>query len=218
MHLYLTFQLTRPARGEPRFLRIAHRHIIISTHSPRTGRTKAERAGNRRFFDFNSLATRGANPSVSALCALRASFQLTRSTRGEPQHAYATAVACFISTHSPTSPIPAAIFQLTRPVRGEPVIYALCATRFVISTHSPRVGRTLRFYILLKSPKNFNSLAPRGANPVGFRLFANDSAFQLTRPARGEPIRRYVHIFAYDISTHSPRTGRTYPAQGLSKI
>ena len=165
MHLYLTFQLTRPARGEPRFLRIAHRHIIISTHSPCTGRTKAERAGNRRFFDFNSLATRGANPSVSALCALRASFQLTRSTRGEPQHAYATAVACFISTHSPTSPIPAAIFQLTRPARGEPI---------KILSMPSKAG-------------HFNSLAPHGANPFAAMSIFSPMTFQLTRPARGEP-------------------------------
>ena len=57
-----------------------------------------------------------------------------------------------------------------------------------ISTHSPRAGRTGGYNRALRYAKNFNSLAPCGAN----RYVGGSNA-------NGE-----------SISTHSPRAGRTF--------
>ena len=79
-------------------------------------------------------------------------------------------------------------FQLTRPVWGEPIKNAK--------------------YALKKD--DFNSLAPCGANPVRqiFELFLE--RFQLTRPVWGEPVGRPAKNQIFNISTHSPRVGRTH--------
>ena len=81
------------------------------------------------------------------------------------------------------------------------------------------------------APSHFNSLAPCGANPAGtdlnvpargFQLtrpvwgepvllsysFLN-VGFQLTRPVWGEPFMNFVKCSGINISTHSPRVGRT---------
>ena len=55
----------------------------------------------------------------------------------------------------------------------------------------------------------FNSLAPRGANPVfKYNVFDN-LEFQLTRPAGGEPLNVCSLFVSPVVSTHSPRGGRT---------
>ena len=79
------------------------------------------------------------------------------------------------------------LFQLTRPVRGEPL-------------HKIRQRR---------NSKNFNSLAPCGANHSCIRKLILISPFQLTRPVRGEPRVCGADIDDPTISTHSPRAGRT---------
>ncbi len=56
---------------------------------------------------------------------------------------------------------------------------------------------------------DFNSLAPRGANPGNLLPQVFDSPFQLTRLARGEPRSRTTCRKRWYISTHSPRAGRT---------
>ena len=57
---------------------------------------------------------------------------------------------------------------------------------------------------------NFNSLAPRGAN-LGFVSIGHSVCkFQLTRPAWGEPQIADAQYMAMNISTHSPRVGRTH--------
>ena len=56
---------------------------------------------------------------------------------------------------------------------------------------------------------NFNSLAPCGANPLYSKCAKNVYAFQLTRPVWGEPDKRISSLLIAQISTHSPRVGRT---------
>ena len=56
-----TFQLTRPAGGEPYDSRIAETELCVSTHSPRGGRTRKLRIVAVDMIRFNSLAPRGAN-------------------------------------------------------------------------------------------------------------------------------------------------------------
>ena len=190
------FQLTRPVWGEP-------------------GRSAAR---PRRRSHFNSLAPCGANPPINARYFCGLSFQLTRPVWGEPYLRRPVRRADTISTHSPRvgrtrnrwnvnfninisthSPrvgrTPCAIcyscqssaFQLTRPVWGEPC--CVCLDR----------GRA----------RDFNSLAPCGANPVTRRLSAFYGKFQLTRPVWGEPSALRPPLSSLKISTHSPRVGRT---------
>ena len=78
-------------------------------------------------------------------------------------------------------------FQLTRPVWGEPVANVL----------------------YLRHCVDFNSLAPCGANPSTSPNSRQCPLFQLTRPVWGEPpFPRSAKELA-NISTHSPRVGRT---------
>ena len=122
---------------------------------------------------FNSLAPCGANRPLRDPSKLSCQFQLTRPVRGEP--------SVFLRVVS------MAKFQLTRPVRGEPSSEHKTTFNAGISTHSPRAGRTCRGDHQYRRNRNFNSLAPCGANP-DTRLFRGiDKA----------------------ISTHSPRAGRT---------
>ena len=55
----------------------------------------------------------------------------------------------------------------------------------------------------------FNSLAPCGANRNDAQSSSVDEAFQLTRPVWGEPFVETVNEISRNISTHSPRVGRT---------
>ena len=83
-------------------------------------------------------------------------------------------------------------FQLTRPVWGEPY----------------------SFLRLRRVRRDFNSLAPCGANLFTlFRFFAYQR-FQLTRPVWGEPLPFRAYALIWNISTHSPRVGRTNSLQG----
>ena len=173
----VTFQLTRPVRGEPRRLVWQHVHVsnfnslapcganlfilcrvcsitIISTHSPRAGRTFPSWRSTCYLVNFNSLAPCGANLTILLrLCPNRK-------------------------------------FQLTRPVRGEPLPSAQILKNHEISTHSPRAGRTRQTYLPFFDYANFNSLAPCGANPYHPTAPSHFHQFQLTRPVRGEPLRR----------------------------
>ena len=123
------------------------------------------------------------------------------------------------------------LFQLTRPVWGEPLVTDEKTHEHPISTHSPRVGRTKQVKDGLGSMSDFNSLAPCGANPRGgtrYREIINfnslapcganlffracngvHSKFQLTRPVWGEPSPPQTTGRQPEISTHSPRVGRT---------
>ena len=86
--------------------------------------------------------------------------------------------------------------SLAPPVGRTPAFRALHAPA-PISTHSPRAGRTFERGINSSSLADFNSLAPRGANPCAARRFCTDLSFQLTRPARGEPLYLAIGLLAH---------------------
>ena len=178
----IAFQLTRPVRGEPTVSAMRFSRPLISTHSPRAGRTIPLAPVVDIDDDFNSLAPCGAN----LLRLLAIALQLT--------------------------------FQLTRPVRGEPYLSESSTLILAISTHSPRAGRTENCLHFLNAPSHFNSLAPCGANPVCEKPACCRSSFQLTRPVRGEPIDYMVNGVPVEISTHSPRAGRTHLEQGQKSL
>ena len=172
-------------------------YIIISTHSPRVGRTDrfpVHRSGMPDFnslapcganlqaamlrlnmTDFNSLAPCGANHRHLTVILTFAPFQLTRPVWGEP----------LISLGRRTS---RTTFQLTRPVWGEPPLPIQSPRCSRISTHSPRVGRTVM------PPTNITLTAisthsPRvGRTSCAVRRRIPPIKFQLTRPVWGEPI------------------------------
>ena len=104
---------------------------------------------------------------------------------------------------------PISIFQLTRPMRGEPLNHASVSLSKWISTHSPHAGRTEFAVACAKYLKNFNSLAPCGANPDNRGAPMLARKFQLTRPMRGEPNFGLSKNSLSLISTHSPHAGRT---------
>ena len=125
--------------------------VIISTHSPRVGRTF--RIPEFDFFGwhFNSLAPCGANRDIRIQCNVCNAF------------------------------------QLTRPVWGEPIKPSQNSRNLAISTHSPRVGRTQTCLYAKVLSENFNSLAPCGANLPNSASQGKNTRFQLTRPVWGEP-------------------------------
>ena len=168
---------------------------IISTHSPRVGRTWwiGQHLLGRSY--FNSLAPCGANPARKERMANPHIFQLTRPVWGEPGEKGEDGKSAYISTHSPRV--------------GRTLAEQLCnRQRLHFNSLAPcganRVREGASFAI-----ENFNSLAPCGANHAREYYDHIDIAFQLTRPVWGEP-RNYVSkLNTIYISTHSPRVGRT---------
>ena len=78
------FQLTRPVRGEPEDVVDVETGEVISTHSPRAGRTESNYIIADDLTHFNSLAPCGANPEPVITNLELRRFQLTRPVRGEP--------------------------------------------------------------------------------------------------------------------------------------
>ena len=94
-------------------------------------------------------------------------------------------------------------------MRGEPNEIKIYPSTGGISTHSPRAGRTYLARAVVHIHDNFNSLAPCGANLNVYDSNIHLKIFQLTRPVRGEPVRKSQETTVKIISTHSPRAGRT---------
>ena len=105
------FQLTRPVWGEPRAYRSISSVIIISTHSPRVGRTAQNIITIPNLFYFNSLAPCGANPPSGTRLDSPSNFNSLAPCGAN--RFFALAVSARPS------------FQLTRPVWGEPDVHAL---------------------------------------------------------------------------------------------
>ena len=100
-------------------------------------------------------------------------------------------------------------FQLTRPVWGEPFHGIAHCLHMQISTHSPRMGRTSGVRPERIRSRNFNSLAPYGANRRGSYKCGYLHRISTHSPRMG---RTRLPFFVYkpvQISTHSPRMGRT---------
>ena len=212
------FQLTRPAGGEPSGRVMVALTLLVSTHSPRGGRTIEEFDRVFLRFSFNSLAPRGANRigTSRGVCGTR--FQLTRPAGGEPTFTRLSQLneVSFNSLaprganqehRTPKRSRPG--FQLTRPAGGEPELLCCRISLANVSTHSPRGGRTYPIFKAIAEIERFNSLAPRGANLTIRRTRSQLSKFQLTRPAGGEPVFVVQLVRQLVVSTHSPRGGRT---------
>ena len=194
--IFTTFQLTRPTRGEPSEFFLNCFHFGISTHSPHARRTAIGFHIAQTLPYFNSLAPREANRAASSSAVLIQSFQLTRPTRGEPGKLCRQCWIRKISTHSPHA-------RRTH-------ILKILLFYMSISTHSPHARRTSPRHPQYRKALNFNSLAPREANPSFVIRLSQRSIFQLTRPTRGEPVQHRVWHTHYRISTHSPHARRTH--------
>ena len=190
-----TFQLTRPVRGEPGRRGDELAPHIISTHSPRAGRT-TPRISPREFIKISTHSP-------------RAGRTLPVNIRTLPRKNFNSLAPCGANRLRGMRIIAFAPFQLTRPVRGEPGCIIMRSGITRISTHSPRAGRTKPLFALFKELVHFNSLAPCGANQSSMTTSPRRSLFQLTRPVRGEPDLLNYALQVGRISTHSPRAGRT---------
>ena len=198
----------------------------ISTHSPREGRSTGRSRTKRTKFYFNSLAPRGAIRYKTATRLERWHFN-SLAPRGAIREDE-RAAAMFWR------------FQLTRPARGDPIFvcvtphkiyhfnslaprgaspHAVFCNMFdqIISTHSPREGRSFYVCVYQFHIVHFNSLAPRGAILLQAEYISLVLVFQLTRPARGDPIKGVCYAYRIFISTHSPREGRSILAEKTEK-
>ena len=219
------FQLTRPVWGEPFAMRSTTTFLKISTHSPRVGRTnlfvRCRRttklfqltrpvwgepyywAKQCQYFGISTHSPRvGRTLHAVLFQGRRSKFQLTRPVWGEPRNCVREVEVQTISTHSPR-------VGRTRRIRRSYIASS-------ISTHSPRVGRTSRCRTAAKAGRNFNSLAPCGANRRRHSDQYRRRKFQLTRPVWGEPNSQKQQHQTERISTHSPRVGRTTPNVPIS--
>ena len=186
------FQLTRPVWGEPDGVREdASRYEHFNSLAPCGANPGIPCQPYSFAGNFNSLAPCGANQygTKDGKCAPK--FQLTRPVWGEPDDLTEQAAIANISTHSPRVGRTQRHrqwcadrweFQLTRPVWGEPVVSLLHKRILYISTHSPRVGRTSGVRPERIRPRNFNSLAPCGANPYMRILNRHPSHFNSLAP------------------------------------
>ena len=151
--------------------------MIISTHSPRVGRTYSENCFQVFHHNFNSLAPCGANPPfpvirIEKYCISTHSPRVGRTTIKhcslQKRRYFNSLAPCGANRHIACIVSLCPSFQLTRPVWGEPRNAIQGCKSRKISTHSPRVGRT-RLSTMLSCPLGyFNSLAPCGANPARF--------------------------------------------------
>ena len=117
-----------PRVGRTRIAKALGITTDISTHSPRVGRTDKKDYSSVKPWHFNSLAPCGANPGAAVLFTRAPDFNsLAPCGANLILHKIATATAS-ISTHSP---------RVGRTRRCN-----MCIIAIYISTHSPRVGRT----------------------------------------------------------------------------
>ena len=169
--------------------------IPISTHSPRVGRTTFDRERMDGDDNFNSLAPCGANRACMETNRSGYGFQLTRPVWGEPVDHRRCGLMLQISTHSPRV--------------GRTCIIRFAKPHKRISTHSPRVGRTQQHKLQSQKKDNFNSLAPCGANPSYLPEVQKPQHFNSLAPCGANPLDSIYDFALSNISTHSPRVGRT---------
>ena len=167
----------------------------ISTHSPRVGRTLCENAARDRKRNFNSLAPRGANQRkgkdricirhFNSLAPIRSDSGLCHFNSLAPRGANPRllCVYLFIGNFNSLAPRGAnrlftflvhhiVTFQLTRPTRGEPCSgVSLGSSRLTFQLTRPARGEPRRWSCRAKLAMDFNSLAPRGAHPLGEEFF-----------------------------------------------
>ena len=190
-----SFQLTRPVWGEPFGVMEDITTALISTHSPRVGRTRQSCIGYQTSNNFNSLAPCGANLGYFANEYDEQDFNSLAPCGANHSERFEVSQAVHISTHSP------------RVGRTRTTHYSMQLTSHFNSL-AP-CGANLGEREGIRALGDFNSLAPCGANlgdkdhcdrakhfnslaPCGANLrtglgFRSRNTFQLTRPVWGEP-------------------------------
>ena len=161
-------------RGEPHSASFSLFCCIISTHSPRAGRTCFAGVANFCYYHFNSLAPCGANRRTCVCVRCKAYFN--------------SLAPCGANLLPHKSFLDVRKFQLTRPVRGEPTLLTLVRLPSIFQLTRPVRGEPFATGRGMPPSADFNSLAPCGANHVNTFAVRGVSLFQLTRPVRGEPI------------------------------
>ena len=172
--------------------------ILISTHSPRAGRT--------------------ARAGIDSVCNI--AFQLTRPMRGEPNCNIRDLKLRSISTHSPHAGRTACFapstssrwdFNSLAPCGANLDVANLGSITVNISTHSPHAGRTTAetsFYFLRQ---DFNSLAPCGANLSStITLPRRSPNRKISTHSPRDLDSTFARVKSSYISTHSPHAGRTF--------
>ena len=150
----MTFQSTRPSRGETRGNYTYINDFTISIHSPLAGRDNYDRSEEVTETIFQSTRPSRGETDIDIMKGCKViGFQSTRPSRGETDDTQCEEEILVISIHSPLAgrDFRAAlnlyknnVFQSTRPSRGE--------------TYNALTGLSLT--------ANFNPLAPRGARPL----------------------------------------------------
>ena len=189
----------------------------ISIHSPLAGRDHGHATVCADRNNFNPLAPRGARRLLARMICTSREFQSTRPSRGET--GTMDSPVAYAADFNPLAPRGARLvddplntmtakFQSTRPSRGETRTRADWTMANSISIHSPLAGRDLLNQqvqtargISIHSP-----LAGRDATKARWRR--GGTAFQSTRPSRGETSQTTSTHSPRPISIHSPLAGR----------
>ena len=183
-------------RGDPFFVSEPFALPVISTHSPRAGRSQVHHGAGDDGEHFNSLAPCGAIPTSRSQPGSTAAFQLTRPVRGDPLRRRQLSRSQPISTHSPRagrSKMADLIcknksnFNSLAPCGAIPVRLYTAERNDRFQLTRPVWGEPHVFRFPFAGNKNFNSLAPCGANHICIPFLSLRVIFQLTRPVWGEP-------------------------------
>ena len=193
----VTFQSTRPVRGETGDPAESVVEILISIHSPRAGRDSPAEARRSGWANFNPLAPCGARQLVHAYSAIAIEFQSTRPVRGETTSAHlphATSIyfnplaPCGARLYGPSQFSFFMSFQSTRPVRGETDHPPDEEPENKISIHSPRAGRDKAEILSSSGISAFQSTRPvRGETSCGLSIFHHVTDFNPLAPCGARP-------------------------------
>ena len=233
------FQLTRPVWGEPEHSLVYSFLPQISTHSPRVGRTEADRI-NQEIDDISTHSPRVGRTSMLIFMPITVQISTHSPRVGRTFESNVTIPD--IPDFNSLAPCGAnrilrytnglsLSFQLTRPVWGEPMLFcvhssiaehfnSLAPCGANLSVHSRRCNK-IHFNSLAPCganpgvrfegirSRNFNSLAPCGANPGKEIELLLWQNFNSLAPCGANQNRMCLRENALAISTHSPRVGRT---------
>ena len=106
-------------------------------------------------------------------------------------------------------------FQLTRPVWGEPWSARRSSSRSRFQLTRPVWGEPETNTVFAIVIINFNSLAPCGANPLSKPSKPSKLDISTHSPRVGRTAKRVAPRKRNRISTHSPRVGRTLARRDL---
>ena len=172
----LLFQSTLPIREETLADHPTYRRVIISIHSPHTGRDRSAGVMRQRLSQhFNPLSPHGER----RLAALGPKTKCP----GISIHSPHTGRDVFAPTTAPTPP--AISIHSPHTGRDDCVVDNL-GYHDTISIHSPHTGRDLCVSLRLFRSVDFNPLSPHGERRAEGRAFPPDLEFQSTLPTRGE--------------------------------